>query len=337
VPIKQLGIRRWQCHSNRRQTIYFFESIAKPSGLRCQTSDAVPFHWPVLDTLLGSIPSVPPWIGLLSEALGKPHRLYSGIFGYPIGSFRSGQCGGFHSEGMDPLESPESSSRESPEDREGADEDVPLWASSPDPLLSLGRDMGLHPALPVPRMPPPVLARAVPDRPRGSLPQIDRPAPATPASPRGDRHRAEWAPYRVFLPLVLQAGDPDWISPYGGAFTSPDGRVTVEVPPGALTSPVRLRYAVRSPAPLAPPGAPLEFASDLEATDREGRAVRAFRAPLAPTICPSEALPASAGAVLSVHEPGQGRWVPLPSIFDRARRTLRAWTPHFSTFGVRVL
>jgi len=137
----------------------------------------------------------------------------------------------------------------------------------------------------------------------------------------------------VFLPLVRQAGDPDRISPYGGVFTSPDGRVTVEVPPGAVTSSVRLRYAVRSPAP---PDAGLALAFDLEATDQEGRAVRAFRAPLALTVRLPEALPASSGVVLSVYDPGQGRWVPLPSLFDRVHRVLRAWTSHFSTFGVQV-
>ncbi|MBO9361913.1 MAG: hypothetical protein J7452_06895, partial [Thermoflexus sp.] len=93
-----------------RGLIHFFESIAKPSGWRRQTSDAAPFHLPFLDMLSGSIPSAPLWIGLLAEALDKPHRLYSDIFGYPIESFRSGQRGGFHSEGMDPFGSPESSS-----------------------------------------------------------------------------------------------------------------------------------------------------------------------------------------------------------------------------------
>jgi hypothetical protein len=61
----------------------FFESIAKRSGSRRQTSDAAPFHWPVLDMLSGSIPSVPPWIRLLAEGLDQPHSLYGDIFGLP--------------------------------------------------------------------------------------------------------------------------------------------------------------------------------------------------------------------------------------------------------------
>jgi len=45
------------------------------------------------DPSTSSIPPVLPCIGLLAAAPGRLHSLYNGIFGCPIGSFRSGRCG----------------------------------------------------------------------------------------------------------------------------------------------------------------------------------------------------------------------------------------------------
>ena len=102
------------------------------------------------------------------------------------------------------------------------------------PFSDQERDEKLEPLLSaVPVVLSPASGKAgMPERPEPR----DNPAPPSAsvasAAPR----------FTLFLPLVTRNYDPTLISPRGGTFPSPDGRVIVTFPPGAVDRNVRVRY-----------------------------------------------------------------------------------------------
>ncbi|MFN3763720.1 MAG: hypothetical protein ACK4WK_11055, partial [Anaerolineae bacterium] len=143
--------------------------------------------------------------------------------------------------------------------------------------------------------------------------------------------------YRLFLPLVARNYEPGLISFRGGSYTSPDGKVRVEFPVGAVTTTVRLHYApVVLPVPEGFRAAPFFFNLEARRTDN-GEAVRSFRWPVALTVRFSpDALPPAVAARLRLYhwDETARRWEQILSVVDVRRGEILAWTTHFSTFGV---
>ncbi|MGB9872455.1 MAG: hypothetical protein ACPLYD_12420 [Anaerolineae bacterium] len=158
-----------------------------------------------------------------------------------------------------------------------------------------------------------------------------RALPAFPAPPPP----GSLASHRLFLPLVARNYEPGLISPRGGTYTSPDGRVTVVFPPGAVGQAVRVHYReARHPMPEG--FVALGFFS-LEAEEAaSGRPVTTFGAPLEIRVRYSDAgLPLGLeGRLHLYYEAGDGRWERLPSVADPERNEVVAWTTHMSDFGL---
>ncbi|MGC9083918.1 MAG: DUF6531 domain-containing protein, partial [Anaerolineae bacterium] len=158
-----------------------------------------------------------------------------------------------------------------------------------------------------------------------------RALPAFPAPPPP----GSLASHRLFLPLVARNYEPGLISPRGGTYTSPDGRVTVVFPPGAVGQAVRVHYReARHPMPEG--FVALGFFS-LEAEEAaSGRPVTTFGAPLEIQVRYSDAgLPFGLENRLHLYyRAGNGRWERLPSAVDPERNEVVAWTTHMSDFGL---
>jgi len=79
---------------------------------------------------------------------------------------------------------------------------------------------------------------------------------------------------------VTRNYDPTLISPRGGAFASPDGRVTVTFPPGAVDRNVRVRYeALPTTRPEGFAAGAGNFSLEAVGAD-DGWPVKEFGAPL---------------------------------------------------------
>ena len=131
--------------------------------------------------------------------------------------------------------------------------------------------------------------------------------------------------------------DPTLISPRGGAFASPDGRVMVIFPPGAVDRNVRVRYealpAARPEGFVAGVG---NFSLEAVGAD-DGRLVKEFSAPLEIRARYDDTgIPRWLEQRLHLYyrNPSTGRWEILPSVVDPEGNVVTGWTTHFTDFGL---
>jgi YD repeat-containing protein len=165
----------------------------------------------------------------------------------------------------------------------------------------------------------------------------ERPEPRdNPAPPSASV--ASGAPrFTLFLPLVTRNYDPTLISPRGGAFSSPDGRVIVTFPPGAVDRNVRVRYeALLAAQPEGFAASVGNFSLEAVRAD-DGRPVKEFGAPLEIRARYDDpGLPRWLEQRLHLYyrDLSTGRWEVLPSVVDPEGNVVTGWTTHFTDFGL---
>jgi len=135
-----------------------------------------------------------------------------------------------------------------------------------------------------------------------TLPVTSPTPPVTPTLP---------APATPTLPVTATEA---LIGPGGGTLTTPNGRVTVHFPAGAVSQTVRVRYLPRAHAP----GQPIFFVFELQAQAVGTAAdVTRFQQPLQVTLRYDEAdvtgLPDCGLRLFYYHEEGDD-WMPLPAV-----------------------
>jgi len=167
----------------------------------------------------------------------------------------------------------------------------------------------------------------IPERPDPGDNSAPPPASVVSAAPR----------FNVFLPLVTRNYDPTLISPRGGAFSSPDGRVTVTFPPGAVDRNVRVRYqALPATRPEGFTATGGNFSLEAVGAD-DGQQVKEFGAPLEIRARYDDTgLPRWLEQRLHLYyrDPSTGCWEALPSVVDPEGNVVTGWTTHFTDFGL---
>lgn len=146
------------------------------------------------------------------------------------------------------------------------------------------------------------------------------------------------SPSTVFLPLVTKgaaASEAELaISPEeGGVLVSPDGRVRLEVPAGAVGSTVTIRYNRRTPQVVAGYLAtPIFF--ELTARDDQNHPVSEFKQDLSFTINYDEVSSLNEHLLALYYSPDGIDWLPVPSQVDVGTNTISATANHFTGFAV---
>jgi len=118
---------------------------------------------------------------------------------------------------------------------------------------------------------------AIPDEASGDAAALDGPPagdalPATPSAPAAPAVAA------LAGATLVTVADELVIGPEGATFQSANGRITVTVPPGAVSGPTRFSYAPVATVPKPQLG--MRSAFSLDAVDGQGRAVHSFAQPL---------------------------------------------------------
>ncbi len=139
------------------------------------------------------------------------------------------------------------------------------------------------------------------------------------------------------VPPLAKASTTDVTATAGGWLRSADGRVEVQVPPGAVKGRQQLTHiAGTAGAQIKMPDA-LQYAFTLNATDEAGAAVARSQAPLKLVYPLSAAeLKGYAATPLTFYawDAAALAWQPLPTQVDYIHRTLTATTATYTTFGI---
>jgi hypothetical protein len=119
---------------------------------------------------------------------------------------------------------------------------------------------------------------------------------------------------------------------------SADGRVSVEVPTGAVAATTTFEH-VAVPLPEdTPPGLRLAHAFELSATTAAGQDVERFAEPLQIVVSYTDAdlitIGAQAADLKLFYQAADGAWIAMPSTVDARARTVTAPTDHFTVFAV---
>lgn len=117
---------------------------------------------------------------------------------------------------------------------------------------------------------------------------------------------------------------------------SPDSRVTLDVPAGALAETATFSHVDVEPTNLG--SVRIARAFRLTATAADGRAITRFQSPLTISVAYSETDIQSLGIVASAlrvyyHDETRAAWVELPSTVDTTARLVVATTDHFTHLG----
>ncbi|NLE77632.1 MAG: DUF11 domain-containing protein, partial [Chloroflexi bacterium] len=137
--------------------------------------------------------------------------------------------------------------------------------------------------------------------------------------------------------IVEPRSDTAWLTPSGGWFRSLDGRIAIQVPPGAVEGQTRFVYSpVSDLADLPPLPATMQAAFNLEAYDGAGRAIHQFPVPLklVYTFPPDErSTPVFDEHILYTFDEGRQEWVELGRQTDPQGGRLALDLSHFSVFS----
>ncbi len=134
--------------------------------------------------------------------------------------------------------------------------------------------------------------------------------------------------------VVPPASSETWASPLlGGWLRSPDDRLLLRIPPGAVTQRTRFRYSAWPEYAWLP--IDVRFVFRLEATAEDGTPVHAFPVPLRLSLQRRAAeWPARGGEVIGYYDETQAAWLPIPTRAERARWQLHTTSPHLTDFAV---
>lgn len=138
----------------------------------------------------------------------------------------------------------------------------------------------------------------------------------------------------LYLPLLQGEGAAisATITPQGGELTTPDQRVRLVMPAGAVSEPVTVSFVWNGSAPQLSGLNGLSSAFDLTAHTLQGNAVTQFAKPL--QIHVQIEGTTSQTAALFYYDTTKQRWIALSSSFDAQNRVLTGMTDHFTTFVV---
>ncbi|MCB9102002.1 MAG: RHS repeat protein [Anaerolineales bacterium] len=148
----------------------------------------------------------------------------------------------------------------------------------------------------------------------------------------------------LYLPLLLRNGDsaanPDaevevLITPEtGGSLTSNDGNVTVDVPAGAVKTPIYLRYTPQS-QPTVLSGPTIQDQFSLEANQvADNSPVKTFDLPVQISVQPTNSITNTHWTLASWNS--IVGWQALPTIYDPALQQFSAQTMQTSTFALKT-
>ena len=137
---------------------------------------------------------------------------------------------------------------------------------------------------------------------------------------------------QAVLQVVAPAGDEAWAGPdVATRLQASDGRVSLQIPAGAVRQRVRLRYQPLAQFPN--PDHNILFAFTLTAADEGGQVVSRFAQPVQLSYQPEPGRRPEELAFFSLDESTR-QWTPLPTEIDAAQGRLQASLAHFSTYAV---
>jgi len=189
--------------------------------------------------------------------------------------------------------------------------------------------------------------------PVSAVPMVAAPAPASQTTPdifdlpasTSDQGKAaastssQQDDHHIYLPLVMSNWVPQsisvWVPPEGGTVTLPDGRMSVSLPPGALT---RQTLVTLSNADDTPPQGDLDldFMLEIEAQDDLGQPVTQLKQPATLTFhySPKDLVAVIPSELEARVQAADGSWQSLPTQVYTPTRTIEAQIEHFSLFGL---
>lgn len=119
------------------------------------------------------------------------------------------------------------------------------------------------------------------------------------------------------------------LGPGGGAVTNPGGGVTLQIPPGALTSPTMISIA--RPVESPPPGYLGGWAVDIGPSGTVFDLPVTLRVKYDPTLLPE----GWADSLLTLALASNGSWVDISTVVDAESKTLSAQLSHLSTYAYK--